>query len=142
MITAILDSNIIVQAVISSPASASARTLDFYHGGKFQLHYSPAILDEWMEVLTVPRIRARHGMTDDELLEFLASVLINARRFPGETAVSAQLSRDITDTKFLALAAESHADFLVTNDRRHLLPLKKFQDTKIVTPRRFLAALG
>jgi hypothetical protein len=38
--------------------------------------------------------------------------------------------RDITDREFLALAVAADADFLVTNDRRHFLPLKRFGRTQ------------
>jgi predicted nucleic acid-binding protein len=44
--------------------------------------------------------------------------------------------------KFLSLAQEADADYLVTKDGRHLLRLKKFGRTQIVTPTRFLAALA
>ncbi len=37
-------------------------------------------------------------------------------------------------SKFLSLAAESEAGYIVTNDRRHLLRLKQHGSTKIVTP--------
>jgi predicted nucleic acid-binding protein len=90
----------------------------------------------------MPRMRRRHGLSDDEILEFVASLLAASGEFAGQTTISPRLPRDVTDTKFPALAAESHADYLVTNDRRHLLPLKKFQHTRIVTPRQFLAALS
>jgi predicted nucleic acid-binding protein len=98
-------------------------------------------LDEWLEVLSLPRIRARHGLSDDEILEFLASLIVSASQFPGKRKLPHSLTRDMTDTKFLTLAAESRAEYLVTNDRRHLLPLKRFLKTKIVTPAQFVSRL-
>jgi predicted nucleic acid-binding protein len=56
-----------------------------------------------------------------------------------ERVVSHAVSRDVTDTKFLDLAVASDADYFVTNDRRHLLPLKRIGRTRIVTPHKFLA---
>ena len=55
-----------------------------------------------------------------------------------EPPVPADVPRDATDTRILSLAAASDADYLVTNDRRHLLRLKQFGRTRIVTPHRFL----
>lgn len=78
MITAILDTNILVQAVISTSSSASAQVVDACYDEKYQLIYSPTVLDEWLEVLTLPHIRGRHGLSDDEIIELLASLLINA----------------------------------------------------------------
>jgi predicted nucleic acid-binding protein len=95
-----------------------------------------------LEVLTVPHIRARHGLSDDELLEFLASLLVNAVAYPGQVVVPASLPRDPTDAKFLALADESKANYLVTRDCRHLLRLGRFGPTRIVTPGQFLRQLS
>lgn len=140
--SAVLDTNVVVQAVISSPPAASARVLDAYYESKFELVYSPDTLDEWIEVLLVPRIRQRHGMSDDEVLEFVASLLVHSKRFTPEIAVSATIPRDATDAGLLALAAESGADYLVTNDHRHLLRLRRYQRTLIITPAAFLRRLS
>ncbi|HLX62927.1 MAG TPA: hypothetical protein VKX17_16755 [Planctomycetota bacterium] len=56
-------------------------------------------------------------------------------------ATPPSLPRDATDSKFLDLALASNAGFLVTNDRRHLLRLKKYGRTRIVTPHKFMLAL-
>jgi len=141
MTTAVLDTNILVQSLISSPRSASVRTLDAYFDGRFRLAYSSPLFDELVGVLMLPQIRARHQLSDDEILEFLASLLVNAVRYPGVFPVSHRLARDVTDTKFLSLAVESEADYLVTNDHRHLLRISRFRRTRIVTPRQFLEEL-
>jgi putative PIN family toxin of toxin-antitoxin system len=141
MISAVLDTNVTVQSLIGSPRSASARVLDAYYAGKFELLYSRDTLDELIDVLLLPQIRRRHGLSDDEVLEVVASLLLNARHCAGELGVSATLTRDLTDTKFLALAAEADADYLVTNDRRHLLPLGRYERTRVVTPAAFLRQL-
>ena len=141
MIRAILDTNILVQAVMSSAPSASALVLDAHYEGKFVLISSPASIDELIDVLLIPHIRQRHGMTDDEVLEFAASLQRRGERYPGNADVAASVPRDITDRKLLALAVESNADFLVTNDHRHLLRLGLFGQTLIVGPAEFLRRL-
>ena len=142
MIRAVLDTNVLVQAVISSTPSASALVLDAYYEGKFTPISSPATIDELIEVMLIPHIRQRHGMTDDEVLEFAASLQAHSERFPGDTDVAASVPRDITDRKLLALAVESNANFLVTNDHRHLLRLGVFGPTHIVGPAEFLRRLA
>ena len=141
MITAVLDTNVVLQSLIGSPKSASARTLDALFDGDFQIAYSPAVLDEWLEVLSIESMRRRHGLTDDELLEFLAAVVVSGKWHSGATKISSALPHDLTDTKFLALSAESRAEYLITNDHRHLLPLKRYRSTRIVTPAQFLRDL-
>ena len=51
--------------------------------------------------------------------------------------VPTDLARNVTDTKFLALAEESGADYLVTNDHRDLLRIGAWSGTRIVTPAEF-----
>lgn len=143
MTIAVLDTNVLVQSLISSPRSASARVLAAYYNGRFRLPYTSETIDELVEVLGIPQMRERHGLSDDEALEFVASLLTNAEGYSTETIVTvrADVPRDVTDTKFLALAEASSADFLVTNDRRHLLRLRKYGKTRIVTPAEFLRLL-
>lgn len=141
MTTAILDTNVIVRALISRPHTSAARTIDACHDHRYRLAYSADVLDEWIETLLVPHIQSRHGLSDDEVLEFLASLVMNATRYSGKATIPLGLVRDVTDRKFLCLAHESNADFLVTKDRRHLLHLRKYRNTEIVTPARFLRKL-
>jgi putative PIN family toxin of toxin-antitoxin system len=142
MTSAILDTNVLVQSLISSPRSASARVLDAYFDGRFELICSSASVDELLEALLLPRIRQRHGLSDNEVLEFVTSLLPRARICVGTTPVSHSVSRDVSDTKFLSMADETDAEFLVTNDRRHLLRLGHWGKTKIVTPTQFLKELA
>lgn len=141
MITAILDSNVPVQSLISVSRAASSQVLDAYFDRRFELVYSQATFDELLNVLLLPQIRERHRLSDDEVLDFITSLVPYGRQYSGTWQVSTQLARDITDTKFLALAEESRADYLVTNDRRHLLPLRRYHHTRIVTPTQFLREL-
>src|SRR5438105_1334275 len=85
-------------------------------------------------VRALPQIRARHGWSVGEIHTFVRFLLVNAKVYEKVHSVSATLSRDVTDVKLLGLCEDSGADFLVTNDRRHLLPLKKHGRTRIVTP--------
>jgi len=142
MITAVVDTNVVVQAAIGTPRSASYRVLRAYDSAKFRLMFSPATIDELLNVLMIPKIRARHGWSEDRILSFTLSLLLQATIFPGQGSISVLLPRDVTDSKFLALAEESRADYLVTNDRRHLLRLKHHLQTRIVTPAQFLKSLS
>jgi uncharacterized protein len=141
MTTAVLDTNVIVQSLFAHSRGASRAVLDSYFQQRFRPQFSDETLDELLVVLSASRIRLEHGLSDDEVLEFIASLLANADRFADISNVSASLARDVTDTKFLALASHSRAQFLVTNDRRHLLRLRRYETTRIVTPAEFLRSL-
>lgn len=45
------------------------------------------------------------------------------------------------DNRILECALAARAEFLVTGDAQHLLPLGSYRDTKIVTPSQFLDLL-
>ena len=111
MTTAILDTNVFVQAALGSPRAASTRALRAYDAGRYRLVFSPATIDEVLEVLLHPRIRARHGWSDDQVIRFVVALLHSADLYPDRRTVSAALPRDITDTKLLALAEESAVDY-------------------------------
>lgn len=127
--------------MIGSSRATSARVLDAYFDGQFELIYSADSLDELLNVLLIPKIRRRHGLLDDEVLDFIAALIPFGRECTGTSPVSHSLAHDVTDTKFLALADESAADYLVTNDHRQLLVLGKYHQTRIVTPTEFLQEL-
>jgi predicted nucleic acid-binding protein len=91
--------------------------------------------------LLLPDIRKVHGWSDDQILQFVMNLPAGAAVYPGQAHVPASLPRDVTDVKFLSLAHEAGADYLVTKDGRHLLRLKKYRRTRIVTPTQFLAYL-
>jgi hypothetical protein len=88
MITAVIDTNIFVQYLLSGSRSASVRTVEAYYDGRFRIAYSSVMFDELLEVLMLPHIRNRHGLTDGEILEYLASLLVDADRFPGSLPVA------------------------------------------------------
>lgn len=47
-------------------------------------------------------------------------------------------SPDPNDNQFLEVAVEVKADYLITGDKKHLLPMNPYRGTQIVTPREFL----
>jgi putative PIN family toxin of toxin-antitoxin system len=141
MVSAILDTNVFIRAALR-PGSPSARVVDAYLRGKFQLVLSQDLLQELLVVFLLPDNREVHGWSDDEILQFVLNLPARAVLYPGQAHVPASLPRDITDVKFLSLAYESGADYLVTKDGRHLLRLKNYRRTKIVTPNQFLTVLS
>ena len=48
---------------------------------------------------------------------------------------------DHADNRILECAVEAFTDYLVTGDRRHLLPLGEHQGARILNAPRFLSAL-
>ena len=138
--SAIIDTNVLVAGVITrNPRSASAAIVDALLAGRLTHFASQESLSEVRNVLQV--LRSYHHFTDDEIEEFCLGLELNSSLLQSTVTVSPTVPRDPTDAKWLALAKQSDADYLLTNDRRHLLRLRHFGRTQIVTPAMFVQAL-
>jgi len=142
MLSAVIDTNIIIAGALTKhQRSASRQVTRRLLAGQFEMLTSAAAIEELQHVLMLPKIRAEHLMAEDITREFCEALLSRSRLLPGTTPVSPALTRDITDTKWISLAIEGDADYLVTRDMRHLHRLKKVGRTKIVTAHAFLQIL-
>jgi putative PIN family toxin of toxin-antitoxin system len=95
------------------------------------------VLNELTRILS-----AKFGFEADEVaqaLELLADIAVDVQRSPAGSP--APVTGDPDDDLILACAVESSADVLVSGDRRHLLPVGRYQGIRIVTPQALLAEL-
>ncbi len=138
MIKAVLDANILVSALLTSKGHP-ARILTQWKIGTFDLVVSPSILQEIARVLFYPKIRKRICWSDSELSDFLVNLTRFGIMVTGEPVVDL-LKEDPADNKYLACAQKSEADFIVSGDH-HLLELRNYKGTRIITPKAFLTIL-
>lgn len=105
--------------------------------GRCQAAVSPAILAEYHE--TTEELRSEypdHPLVPwAEVLTESALLVFPAERLPGATV-------DPADEMFLECALAAEADFVVSGDKKHLLPLRMFRDIEIISPADFLRRLG
>lgn len=134
----VLDANVIVSAFISS-RGAPRQIVDQWRAEEFQLLTSENILQEVSRVLRYPKIAALHRLTATELREFLT--LLREEGTVVITTETLAVSPDETDNRYLECAVAGSADYLVTGDKRHLLPLTEYRGVRIVSPATFLVAL-
>jgi putative PIN family toxin of toxin-antitoxin system len=133
----VIDTNVLVSALLSS-TSLPAHLITLWRQGRFDLLTSSDQLDELMRVTRYPRIRERLSPPlAGRLVNELRDVAVMVTNLPRVTA-----SPDPYDNYLLATALAGSADFLVTGDKRDLLPLALFEGTKILTVRAFLALYG
>ena len=129
----VVDTNLLVSALLAG-ASLPAHLVTLWRAGRFDLLTSAEQLDEIARVTRYPHIRAR-------LSPALAGRLVNDIR---ELAVMldhlprVDTSPDANDNYLLAMARAGAADFLVTGDKRDLLSLHRFHNSRIVTVRTLL----
>ena len=129
----VLDTNVIVSG-LNFPGNERL-VLDLALRQRFDLYLSPFILSEASGVLV-----RKFGWRDEEAtlalgaLRDVATVIEPTRR---PLAVEGNEG----DNRVLECALEAAADFLVTGDRRHLLPLGAHHGVTIANAPRFLTSL-
>lgn len=133
MLKVVLDTNIFVAGYLSkSKTGYPSQILNLWQDGQFILVITPQILREIIATLVEKKVPL-------ELLEELVSIIGQiALRMPGAYETQVLNDVDPKDNMILAAALESHADFIVTYDKRSLLPLKHFHGTQIVVPELFV----
>jgi len=93
---------------------------------------SPAILKEYARALAYPKFkltrREIRGIIEQELLPYIIPVRVKNRLHV--------IAQDPSDNKFLELAKEGKADYILSGDN-HLLDLKTFRGIQIITPNEF-----
>ena len=135
---AVLDANVIVRAFISS-RGAPRQIIDQWRATAFELLTSEAILEEVGRVLRYPKIAALHRLPELELIEFLTLLREESRIVV--TTETLAVSSDETDNRYLECAVAGGAEYVVSGDKRHLLPLVEYRGVRIVSPATFLIAL-
>ena len=124
---AVLDTNIFISAVFWG--GIPEKILDSLSDGKFTLVTSDEIIEEIAEVL------AEFHMPIADVSIWRKYLLENAIVVKPTTRIAVCV--DKKDDKFIEAANTAKADYLVSGDK-HLLVLKEYQQTKILTAREFL----
>lgn len=138
MVKAVLDSSVLHGAFFK-PGGLPAMLLLRAREGAFVLYLSVYILDEITAVLSRDKARAL-GATPERVARFRRDLAAVARLVTDLPDIQA-VPTDPKDNPIVATAVAAKADYLVTGDRKHLLPLGEYQGVRIVTPRQFLDLL-
>jgi len=133
---AVLDTNVLVSALIS-PGGPSAALLLELRAGAFELVVSPLILEELADVLARPKLRAY--ASPGEAAAYLDLVRGLATQVHDPPPSGLALCADPDDEFLLDLARAASADAMVSGDA-HLLALRG--TLPVLSPAEFLAKLG
>ena len=129
MIRVVLDTNVLVSAVIKTQG-AEAAALDLATQHRVQLCVSEPILKEYIEVLYRPKLRL------DRVRVLRVLEFISREGLTIAPRVIAAACPDEPDNRFLECADAASAEYLVTGNKRHFPELWK--STRIVNARDFL----
>ncbi len=129
----VLDTNVIISGL--NFRGNERLVLDFARRKRFDLFLSPFLLREVSGVLS-----QKFGWESGRVAEALRMLAEAA------TVIDPQQSLEVVegnhaDNRILECALAASADFLVTGDRRHLLPLGEHRGTTILNAPQFLSRL-
>lgn len=127
----VLDTNVYISAFVFGGGNCSKIT-ELARKGEFELFSSLFIIDELSEVL-----RKKFNWSREQVIVARKEIREMAQLTP-EVNKDLEVVEPPADNRILNCCLLSQADYLVTGDKRHLLPLKKYEGTKIVTPATFL----
>jgi uncharacterized protein len=132
----ILDTSVFISALLSkNPNSAPCKIIIYWREGRFNLVISPQILEELVEKLLAKNI----DKTD--IKDILTAIFYTAIKIQGTYEATILDNIDPNDNMFLAAAYEVSADYLVSLDKKHILPLKHYHGTQILSPDLFIRIL-
>ncbi len=124
----VLDTNIFISALLV-PSSLPAKLVTLWYRGKFTLLTSTIQVDELMRVSRYPKIRGRtNPAATGRLINEIRDLATIVDNLP-----FVDVSPDPYDNYLLAISSGGLADYLVTGDKVHLLAIKKFEGTAIVS---------
>ncbi|MDP5140098.1 MAG: putative toxin-antitoxin system toxin component, PIN family [Spirosomaceae bacterium] len=128
----ILDTNVIVSALISNSAPTDV-LYDIVLKNKVNLCLSAEVYDEYVSVLNRDKF--------SRFKNFKENAVIVLKEFDSigqyyKTSQAVDLISDESDNRFLELALESSANYIITGNTQDF-DFGTFQGTKIVTPRQY-----
>ena len=136
MIRAVVDTNILISALITKKASSPLQVYNLIKSEHFLLITSPAILEELEDVISREEIIKLHQRTAKQIQEILKEIVETSYIVPGLISMEV-VKEDPDDDKFIAAALEGQADYIISGDQP-LLNIKEYHGIKIISPTDFI----
>lgn len=140
MIRAVLDTNIVVSALLAKSSSPPVAIYQAFIAQRFLLVTSGLILEEVEEVLNRDYLVKVHGWKPAQVssrIETLASLAMVVPDVP----LPQPVSRDPDDDMFIVAALQRKAGYIVGGDKKHLLKLGEYEGIRILTARQFVTGV-
>lgn len=129
MIKVCLDTNVLISAALFD--GKPEEILRMIQEDKIKLVISPAILAETTRVLM-----DKFQREEEEIVRFV-KLLADIAELVRPKRILHKISYE-PDNRILECGLFGSADYIVTGDKKHLLPLAKFKGIPIITPEQFL----
>lgn len=127
----VLDTNVVASAVLWG--GVPRQLLQAGREKRVSLFASIRLLAELTDILVRPKFEkklAASGLTIEQIVDRYAELAAVVQ----PAAIAPTVLDDPDDDQVLACAVAARADLIVSGDRRHLLPLGRFEGMPIVSP--------
>lgn len=132
MFKVVFDTNVYISAILTP--GKPRRVLNLARGEKIGLFISAYILEEISRTL-----KEKFGWFNQDIRKSLVQIEeVATLVFPTERIDIIKIHTE--DNFILECALAARADHLISGDKKHILPLRKFRGVKILTPAEFLSA--
>ena len=129
MIKVCLDTNVLISAALFN--GKPEKILRLIVEDKLILVISPAILVETTRVLV-----DKFQREEEEVMRFVRLLYDIGKIIRPKKKI--RIIKKDSDNRILECAVDGKADYIVTGDRKHLIPLVNFKNIPIITPGEFL----
>jgi putative PIN family toxin of toxin-antitoxin system len=132
---AVFDTNVYI-SIFAFPEKPLGSLLDLAVVSAIDLFVCPFILEEFRRV-----VGSKFHFSEGEI-DFFEDRILDAAKLIHPSEKVAVIEAHEEDNRILECAVAAKADYLVSGDRRHLVPLKRFRGTSIIPPAEFLRLLA
>ena len=131
----VLDTNVFISGIFWE-GNYCSKIIDAWRNGRFTLVSSMDIIQELLETLNDFKIKMPEKMIEKwQNIIIENSVIV----FPEEKLDI--VKNDPKDNKFFEAAVAGKAEYIVSQDKKHILSIKEFNGVKTISPEEFLELL-
>jgi len=129
-IKVVIDTNVFISALVSG--GNALEIIRLFLKGDIEVYLSPFIITEVTSIL-----REKFLWEEAKIEKLLQLIRSKAKEVYPQVKVSIIKSKD-DDNHILECALASKVDYLISGDKRHILPLKEFKGIRILSVSEFL----
>jgi putative PIN family toxin of toxin-antitoxin system len=126
----VIDTNVFVSGLTFK--GQPREVLDLAWKGEIEVYISPFILKELTGTL-----KKDFGWSNEQIKNTIQRIKAKTISIRPKIKVSVVKEKD-DDNRILECAIEGNVQYLISGDKKHLLPLKEYQGIKILSPAQFI----
>ena len=126
----VIDTNVFISGLHFG--GKPGEVLNLFTSEKIEVYVSAFILYELENIL-----KNRFGWDDRQLFKAISMIKAKAVEIEPNCKISIIEGKN-ADNRIIECAVAAEADYIISGDKRHILPLKQYRDIKILSPDDFL----